>query len=100
MVLVRHPSYVTIGATVAVYGIAYGLVSGSFVAAAVATFPGGWLAAYGLLNGIALATDEGDGDSDGDGNADSDGDGNTDSDGGGGGADEVPLPHVAGRVPY
>jgi hypothetical protein len=96
MVLVRHPLYVAVGVTVAVYGIAYGLVSGSSVAAAVATFPGGWLAAYGLLNGIALATD--DGDRDGGDNSDDDGD--EDSDGDGGSGDAVPLSRVVGRVPY
>ncbi|WP_284012020.1 hypothetical protein [Halobaculum litoreum] len=59
MVLVRHPLYVAVGATVSVYGIAYALTGGGFEAAAVATLPGAWLAAHGLLNGIALATDDG-----------------------------------------
>ncbi|WP_277553644.1 hypothetical protein [Halobaculum limi] len=58
MVLLRHPLYVAVGATVAVYGIAYALVSGEFLAAAVTTFPGAWLVGYGLLNGIALAVDD------------------------------------------
>jgi len=58
MVLLRHSLYVAVGSTVAVYGIAFALVSGSFEAAAITTLPGAWLAAYGLLNGIALATDD------------------------------------------
>ncbi|MFC7069220.1 hypothetical protein [Halobaculum lipolyticum] len=83
--------------------LAHALTGGGFEAAPIATLPGAWLAAHGLLDGIALATDDdtpderGGGDR-GDAPTDGGGDGDDDA---GAGDDGAPLSTDAfGRVPY
>ncbi|WP_435144722.1 hypothetical protein [Halobaculum sp. P14] len=114
MVPHRYPLSVAVGVTVAAYGVSYAIAAApyGYVAIPGAVLPGGWLAAHGLLNGVAAAVDA-DGETDADeppddaggSGGDDDRDGGDEAEGSADEGDDEPAfrrsdVEVAGRVPF